>query len=232
MKTYIIYYLNGSYQILSTSFDLEGNEHKVGELGINYHSVDYIICLKEHVNESELRYKKYLPDGNIIWNKQIIIENKIKEIKEKRSQLFLKLDVDFLISLENDGGSEKNIIKKTKIHLRELSCRTEMQQIHDCEKLIKFNAFYNLAHIEILDPGYGCNETIPSVTIDEPIEDGDSFGLRAAAKAARGANGQLVSIEVTRLGSGYKTLPNIKISGYDSNNAKHPILKPIIKNII
>jgi hypothetical protein len=35
-----------------------------------------------------------------------------------------------------------------------------------------------------------------------------------------------------KLGCGYISDPEIKISGYEGENAKHPILKAVVSNII
>lgn len=232
MKYYIIYFINGSYQYLHTSFDLMNNLDNLHLAGINYDLVDYIVPLDKHIDESLLEHRKFLPDGSSVWKKDNLINKKIQEITIKRNSLLQKLDTDFIISLETPNNRQTEVIKKNKNFLRELSCRTEMQHIHDCEKIHKFNAFYNIVDIEIIDPGYGCSEPVPYVTISAPEETDYNYGLVAAAHAIRGSKGELLSISMEKLGCGYISDPEIKISGYESESAKHPILKAIISNIM
>jgi hypothetical protein len=151
---------------------------------------------------------------------------------EERSSLLQKLDVEFMISLEISNNKQTEIIKRNKNFLRQLSCRTEMHHIHDCEKINKFNAFHNIVDIEIIDPGYGCSESVPHVTISRPEETDYNYGLAAAANAIRGSKGELLSLSMAKLGCGYISEPTIEISGYGGENAKHPVLKAVICNII
>jgi hypothetical protein len=232
MKHYIIYFINGSYKIIQSSINLIEDTDHLHFLGIDYHLVDYIVPLNKDIDQNDLKHRKILPDGNSIWNKHDLINEKIQMMTEKRSSLLQKLDVDFMISLEIANNKQTEIIKINKNFLRQLSCRTEMHHIHDCEKINKFNAFYNILNIEIIDPGYGCSESVPYVTISSPEETNDNYGLAAAANAIRGSKGELLSLSMTKLGCGYISEPTIKISGYEGENAKHPVLKAVIGNII
>ena len=232
MKHYIVYFINGSHKYLQSSLNLMENLDKLHLVGVNYEVVDYIVPLDRHIDPKTLEYRKFLPDGNSIWKKEDLINKKIKEFTSKRNALLQKLDIDFIISLETPNNRKTETIKRNKNFLRELSCRTEMQHIHDCEKINKFNAFYNIVDIQIIDPGYGCSEPVPSVTIAPPEETELNYGLTASAHAIRGSKGELLSLTMEKLGSGYISDPDIKISGYEGENAKHPILKAVIDNII
>jgi len=232
MKYYIIYFINGSYQYLHTSFDLMNNLDNLHLAGLNYDLIDYIVPLDKHIDQNTLEDRKYLPDGSSIWKKENLINKKVKDITIKRNALLKKLDIDFLISLESTNNRQTQVIKKNKNFLRELSCRTEMHHVHDCEKIHKFNAFYNIVDIEIIDPGYGCSEPVPCVTISPPEETDYNYGLVAAANAIRGSKGELLSVSMEKLGCGYISDPEIKISGYEGENAKHPILKAVVSNIM
>ena len=232
MKYYIIYFINGSYKYLQSSFNLMDNLDRLHLVGVDYEVVDYIVPLKGHINQSELEYRKFLPDGNSIWKKEELINKKAKEFTYKRNSLLQSLDTHFIISLETPNNRQTEIIKTNKNFLRELSCRTEIQHIHDCEKINKFNAFYNIVDIQIIDPGYGCSESVPHVTISPPEENDHNYGLMAAANAIRGSKGELLSLSMAKLGCGYISEPTIKISGYEGENAKHPVLKAVIGNII
>lgn len=201
-------------------------------VGIEYEVVDYIVPLEKAIDQSFLEHRKFLPDGSSIWKKESLINKKIKEITAKRNSLLQKLDTDFIISLETPNNKQTEVIKKNKNFLRELSCRTEMHHIHDCEKINKFNAFYNIVDIQIIDPGYGCSEPVPCVTISPPEETEFNYGLTASAHAVRGSKGELVSITMEKLGCGYISEPQITISGYEGENAKHPIVKAVISNIM
>jgi hypothetical protein len=201
-------------------------------VGIEYEVVDYIVPLEKHIDQSILEHRKFLPDGNSIWKKENLIDKKVKEMTAKRNTLLQKLDIDFIISLETPSNKQTEVIKNNKKFLRDLSCRTEMHHIHDCEKIHKFNAFYNIVDIQIIDPGYGCSESVPCVTISPPEETEFNYGLTASAHAIRGSKGELLSITMEKLGSGYISDPEIKISGYEAENAKHPIVKAVIGNIM
>jgi len=231
MNHYIVYFVDGTHQYITTSINLEDVDN-LPKLNIKYENFDYLIKTDKKIDPHILNFKKHLPDGSIIWKKEKLIQEKIKNAVIKRESLFKKLDIDFLISLEVHNNKKTEVIKRNKNFLRDLSCRKELYSIHDCEKIAKFNPFYNLVDIEILDPGYGCSEKIPTVDISSPVETDKNFGFKATAKAVVGADGQLIKITVERLGSGYTQMPEIKISGYESENAKHPVLKPIIDNII
>jgi hypothetical protein len=228
---YIIYFVNGTHKHVETSLDLNDLDN-LSKINIDYHNFDYLIKVDKKFNKNLLNFKKFLPDGNEIWKKEKLINFKIQNFLEKRRVLFEKLDTQFLISLEMPNNIQTEIIKKNKLFLRELSCRSELHNIHDCEKIFKFNAFYNLTHIEILDAGCGCSDRVPTVFISDPPETKNNFGIKATATAIVGSKGELLKITVQRLGSGYISLPEIKISGYESENAKHPILKPVVENII
>lgn len=232
MKHYIVYFINGSYKYLQSSLNLMDNLDKLHLVGVDYEVVDYIVPLEKHIDQSVLEYRKFLPDGNSIWKKEELINKKVKEITSKRNALLQKLDIDFIISLETPNNKQTEIIKKNKNFLRELSCRTEMYHVHDCEKINKFNAFYNIVDIQIIDPGYGCSEPVPSVAIAQPEETEVNYGLTASAHAIRGSKGELLSVRMEKLGSGYTSDPEIKISGYEGENAKHPIVKAVIGNIM
>lgn len=232
MKYYIIYFINGSYKYLQSSFNLMDNLDRLHLVGVDYEVVDYIVPLNKNINQSELEYRKFLPDGNSIWKKEELINKKVKEFTYKRNSLLQSLDTHFIISLETPNNKQTEIIKINKNFLRELSCRTEMHHIHDCEKINKFNAFHNIVDIEIIDPGYGCSESVPYVTISAPEENDHNYGLMAAAHAIRGSKGELLSLSMAKLGCGYISEPTIKISGYEAENAKHPVLKAVIGNII
>lgn len=231
MNHYIVYFVDGTHQYITTSINLEDTDN-LPKLNIKYENFDYLVKVDKKIDPITLNFKKHLPDGNVIWKKEKLIQEKIKNAMIKRESLFKKLDIDFLVSLEVHNNKTTEIIKRNKNFLRDLSCRKELHSIHDCEKIAKFNPFYNLVDIEIIDAGYGCSEKIPVVDISNPIETDKNFGFKATAKAVVGANGQLIKITVERLGSGYIQAPEIKISGYESESAKHPILKPIIDNII
>lgn len=232
MKHYIIYFINGSHKYLQSSIDLMENLDKLHLAGVEYDLVDYIVPLEKAIDQNTLQYRKFLPDGNSVWKKENLINKKIKEITSVRNALLQKLDTDFIISLETPNNRKTEIIKRNKNFLRDLSCRTEMYHIHDCEKINKFNAFYNIVDIQIIDPGYGCSEPVPSVTIAPPEENEFNYGLTASAHAIRGSRGELVSLIMEKLGSGYISDPEIKISGYEGENAKHPIVKAVIDNIM
>lgn len=232
MKHYIVYFINGSHKYLQSSLNLMENLDKLHLVGVNYEVVDYIVPLDRHIDPKTLEYRKFLPDGNSVWRKEDLINKKIKEFTSKRNALLQKLDIDFIISLETPNNRKTETIKRNKNFLRELSCRTEMQHIHDCEKINKFNAFYNIVDIEIIDPGYGCSEPVPSVTIAPPEETELNYGLTASAHAIRGSKGELLSLTMEKLGSGYISDPDIKISGYEGENTKHPIVKAVIDNIM
>jgi len=232
MKYYIIYFINGSHQYISTSFDIMNNLDNLHMIGIDYDVVDYIVPLDKHIDQNTLDHRKYLPDGSSIWKKENLINRKVQEMTIKRNALLQKLDIDFLISLESPNNKQTEVIKNNKNFLRELSCRTEMYHLHDCEKIHKFNAFYNIVDIQIIDPGYGCSEPVPSVTISPPEETESNYGLTASANAIRGSKGELLSISMQKLGCGYISDPDIKISGYEGENTKHPILKAVISNIM
>jgi hypothetical protein len=232
MKHYIVYFINGSHKYLQSSLDLMENLDRLKLVGIEYEVVDYIVPLEKHIDQSILEHRKFLPDGNSIWKKENLIDKKVKEITAKRNTLLQKLDIDFIISLETPSNKQTEVIKNNKKFLRDLSCRTEMHHIHDCEKIHKFNAFYNIVDIQIIDPGYGCSESVPCVTISPPEETEFNYGLTASAHAIRGSKGELLSITMEKLGSGYISDPEIKISGYEAENAKHPIVKAVIGNIM
>ena len=232
MKYYIIYFINGSYKYLQSSFNLMDNLDRLHLVGVDYEVVDYIVPLNKNINQSELEYRKFLPDGNSIWKKEELINKKVKEFTYKRNSLLQSLDTHFIISLETPNHKQTEIIKINKNFLRELSCRTEMHHINDCEKINKFNAFHNIVDIQIIDPGYGCSESVPYVTISAPEENDHNYGLMAAAHAIRGSKGELLSLSMAKLGCGYISEPTIKISGYEAENAKHPVLKAVIGNII
>jgi len=232
MKHYIIYFINGSYKIIQSSINLVEDTEHLYFLGIDYHLVDYIVQLNKNINDNDLKHRKILLDGNSIWNKHDLINEKIQRMTEERSSLLQKLDVEFMISLEIANNKQTEIIKRNKNFLRQLSCRTEMHHIHDCEKINKFNAFHNIVDIEIIDPGYGCSESVPHVTISRPEETDYNYGLAAAANAIRGSKGELLSLSMAKLGCGYISEPTIEISGYEGENAKHPVLKAVICNII
>jgi len=232
MNHYIIYFINGAYKYISTSINLIEKIDKLHLLGVNYHLVDYIVPTENFIDESILQYKKYLPDGSAVWKKENLINKKIEEMTSKRNTLLQKLDVDFLISLETPNNKQTEIIKNNKNFLRDLSFRKEIHHIHDCDKIFKFNAFYNIIDIQIIDCGYGCSEKIPTVSISSPEETEYNFGFSAFANATVGSKGELISINIKKHGSGYISDPIIKISGYESENSKHPILKTIISNII
>lgn len=232
MKHFIVYLINGQYKLISTTVDIMNHLDRLHVFNINYDAVDYIVPLAQHIDEKVLEYRKYLPDGSSIWKKDKLIEKKVKEMLIKRNSLFQKLDIDFLISLETPNNRKTEVIKNNKKFLRDLSYRTEIQHIHDCSKIEKFNPFYNIVDIEILDPGYGCSELVPQVIISSPQETETNYGITASAKAIRGAKGELTQIIVEKVGCGYISNPEIKISGFDGENAKHPILKAVISNII
>lgn len=232
MKHYIVYFINGSHKYLQSSLNLMENLDKLHLVGVNYEVVDYIVPLDRHIDPKTLEYRKFLPDGNSVWRKEDLINKKIKDFTSKRNALLQKLDIDFIISLETPNNRKTETIKRNKNFLRELSCRTEMQHIHDCEKINKFNAFYNIVDIQIIDPGYGCSEPVPSVTIAPPEETELNYGLTASAHAIRGSKGELLSLTMEKLGSGYISDPDIKISGYEGENVKHPIVKAVIDNIM
>jgi len=232
MKHFIVYLINGQYKLISTTVDIMNHLDRLHVFNINYDAVDYIVPLAQHIDEKVLEYRKYLPDGSSIWKKDKLIEKKVKEMLIKRNSLFQKLDIDFLISLETPNNRKTEVIKNNKKFLRDLSYRTEIQHIHDCSKIEKFNPFYNIVDIEILDPGYGCSELVPQVIISPPQETETNYGITASAKAIRGAKGELTQITVEKVGCGYISNPEIKISGFDGENAKHPILKAVISNII
>jgi hypothetical protein len=232
MKHYIVYFINGSHKYLQSSLDLMENLDRLKLVGIEYEVVDYIVPLEKHIDQSILEHRKFLPDGNSIWKKENLIDKKVKEMTAKRNALLQKLDIDFIISLETPNNKQTEVIKNNKKFLRELSCRTEMQHIHDCEKINKFNAFCNIIDIQIIDPGYGCSEPVPCVTISPPEETEYNYGLTASAHAVRGSKGELLSLTMEKLGCGYISDPEIKISGYESESAKHPIVKAVIGNIM
>ena len=251
MKHYIIYFINGSHKIIQSSINLIEDTDHLYFLGIDYHLVDYIVPLNRDINQNDVLSMDFITvltgPEQVWWSKAAgefltpsvtnkhflqIINEKIQMMTEKRSSLLQKLDVDFMISLEISNNKQTEIIKINKNFLRQLSCRTEMHHIHDCEKINKFNAFYNILNIEIIDPGYGCSESVPYVTISSPEETNDNYGLAAAANAIRGSKGELLSLSMAKLGCGYISEPTIKISGYEGENAKHPVLKAVIGNII
>lgn len=232
MKHYIVYFINGSHKYVQSSLDLMENLDRLELVGINYEVVDYIVPLEKHIDQSILEYRKFLPDGNSIWKKENLIDKKVKEMTAKRNALLQKLDIDFIISLETPNNRQTEVIKNNKKFLRELSYRTEMHHVHDCEKIHKFNAFYNIVDIQIIDPGYGCSESVPCVTISPPEETEFNYGLTASAHAIRGSKGELLSLTMEKLGCGYISDPEIKISGYESESAKHPIVKAVIGNIM
>jgi hypothetical protein len=232
MNHYIIYFINGGYKYISTSVDIMQNLNKLHLLDINYDIVDYIVSLENYIDESVLQHKKYLPDGSSVWKKESLINKKIEDILVKRNSLLQKLYIDFIRSLETPNSRDTEIVKNNKRFLRDLSCRTELHHIHDCEKILKFNAFFNIVDIQILDPGYGCSQKIPTVTISPPEETEYNFGFTACANAIVGSKGELKSLTVQKHGSGYISDPQVKITGYESENAKHPIVKAVISNII
>ena len=87
MKYYIIYFINGGFQYLQTSFDVMNNLDNLHLAGINYDLVDYIVPLDKHIDQSTLEDRKYLPDGSSIWKKENLINKKIQDITIKRNAL-------------------------------------------------------------------------------------------------------------------------------------------------
>ena len=228
---YVIYNLDGTYHTTFSSIDYSGREEELlNKLKIDFDRVDYIVKVNEDVDKSKLDFCKYMPDGGCVWSREALINDKINRFLEKRKKLLEALDLEFLISLETPDNPKTQLIKKNKNFLRDLSIRDEIDSIHDTSKIFKLNAYHNLIDIEIVDPGCGCANRFPTVFIEPPEETEWSFGLPSLASASIGINGELLSLQINKIGCGYKNIPNIKISDYE--NGKHPILKPIIVNII
>lgn len=226
---YIVYFLDGSHRSFDSYRKIEGNEEReLKILNIDVEDVDYLVNLPFPPSEEELKFKKYMPDGSAVWNRAHLIDYKIKQFLEKRKSIFEKLDFDFMISLEKSKNPETELIIKNKNFLRDLSIRDELDSIHDCEKLFKLNAFYNLIKIDILDPGFGCGKIMPKVFISDPKETFTSCGLGSVAECVIDHCGRLISIEIVKIGCGYISTPSITIEGYE--NARHPKLSPVIVN--
>ena len=142
-------------------------------------------------------------------NMRLYVESeKVKEIRSKRDSLLNKLDLPFMIALEDENNDLKNHIIKLKNFLRGMPNKLRIEEIKEVEDITRYNPFGNIFSVTVLDGGSGYDSP-PKVTIDAPKS--KSFGFQAKAVALI-KDGKVSRIEIVDKGSSYDYVPKITIA--------------------
>jgi hypothetical protein len=137
---------------------------------------------------------------------------KAEMIRKHRNLILNKLDVQFLISLENDCPDCTNHIKEIKQYLRDLPQLFMGKEFTSTNEILNFNSFDNVFDIEITNPGAGYTQP-PTITIDPPQKN-ETPGFRMEAEAEI-EDGKITNIKTTQVGSSYLYAPLLEISTPD-----------------
>ncbi len=222
MKTLLIYLKNNQQFIIH----FKGDDNKLDKvLKAKKLSRDDILIIKE-LNNIPLAYQHsfVLKDNKLELDKNLIIENKIKLIREKRDELLKSLDIPYMIANETNNVEKKKTLGFQRQVLRDIPNKINLHNL-SIENIFKFNPFYNLVKVEIEDAGEGYDHP-PILNIDAP----QMFGKKAQIVSVI-ENGKIKEINILDSGYGYYfNTPNIYISS--SNSGKPAKLIAIIENRI
>ena len=136
---------------------------------------------------------------------------KIKTIRKHRSLILNKLDVQFLISIENECPDCTSHIKNIKNYLRNLPVLFEDHEFTSLKDVIDFNAFDNVFDFVISNPGAGYTSP-PTITVAAPAGKFPGFQAKAEAEIK---NGSICNIITTQVGSAYSRAPEVTVSPPD-----------------
>jgi hypothetical protein len=139
--------------------------------------------------------------------RKFVSAKKAEQVRLKRNSLLQKLDLPFMIALEEEDEDLKSHLKKLKSFLRDLPNELKFNDIKDKEDIIKYNPFGNIFDIKITNQGVGY-EHPPRVTVDPPK--GVAFGFQTQALAMI-KDGKVSRIEVIDYGSAYDYIPKVTI---------------------
>ena len=138
--------------------------------------------------------------------KAFAIDKKNLEIKQKRDSFLKRLDLPFMMSLEDDDQELKNHIKEIKMFLRDLPENLRYDEL-ELADVIKYNPFGNIFNVQIAEHGEGY-AIPPKVTIDPPK--GVSTGFPAEAISFI-KEGKVTRVEIIDHGSAYDYVPLVSI---------------------
>jgi hypothetical protein len=135
------------------------------------------------------------------------IDKKDTEIRQKRDAFLKRLDLPFMLSLEDDNEELKNHIKEIKIFLRDLPENLKYDELKDSADIVKYNPFGNIFTIQMVDHGEGYT-TPPKVTVDPPKGVMKGFTAEAISFIK---DGKVTRIEIIENGCAYDYVPFVNI---------------------
>jgi valyl-tRNA synthetase len=139
-----------------------------------------------------------------------LIDKKVEEIREVRNDLIQKLDIPFMIALEEKNEKKQQDIALFKNKLRDITQNLEFDKIDNLEDIFRYNPFNNVMFLHIINGGWDYTEP-PKITI-EPPDNEKYFGFQAEAVAFI-KDGTVSKVEVTYNGCGYSRVPKVEIEG-------------------
>tara|TARA_Y100000593_G_scaffold82439_1_gene154901 strand:- start:3538 stop:4257 length:720 start_codon:yes stop_codon:yes gene_type:complete len=143
-------------------------------------------------------------------NRIKLIDKKVEEIREIRNDLLQKLDLPFMIALEQKNEHKQDEIAFLKNKLRNITENLEFDKIDSLENIFKYNPFNNVMYLHLIGGGWNYTEP-PKITI-EPPDNEKYFGFQAEAVAFI-KDGTVSKVEVTYNGCGYSRIPKVEIEG-------------------
>lgn len=172
----------------------------------------------------------YLKNDSLILDERFMLETQITEkIRQQRDMLLHRLDVPFMMSLEDEDDMLKKHITLLKNFLRDVPSNLKLRHIEKEEDLLNFTPFQNIFTAFILRKGSGYTKP-PKLTFGKPT--GTYYGYPAEATATI-EDGGISNIFITNNGCGYLSEPPIAISPPDDpDGEKAVIASGPIENII
>ena len=139
--------------------------------------------------------------------KNYSIDQKAKDIRQKRDAFLKHLDLPFMIALEDEDPAVRNHIKNMKEFLRDLPNNLRFDDLKEAEDVILYNPFGNIFDIQVVFQGSGYVQP-PSVEIDSPRGTEKGFAAEAIAFIK---DGRVTRVEVIESGCAYDYVPLVKI---------------------
>lgn len=176
--------------------------------GLDREDIERVYCIDEPDHSPSTFQSHFDVAGGYIDELSDARDEKIRFLRKHRDVLLKKLDLQFMISLENDCSDCTNHIKDIKKYLRDIPKLFEDYSPSSLKDVIDFNAFDNIFDFTIANPGSGYT-TPPLVTISAPDSKFPGFQAEAVAEIK---DGKVCNVTATHVGSSYKHAPEVTIA--------------------